>query len=543
MLVDHPLWDAHGTARLQQLLQEDTAPVTASQCAQRAEELVKDADALLLLSIEFKTRANRLAPISQLPPEIFLRITRFVVEAWRPSSRDLGWVRMTHVCRFWRNLLMGEHTLWANEIGIIPRASRRFLKRSGANAPLHLYGIVGHARLGDFFLPLKQLPLQRVHTWHCFLPNHLTLASFTKLLYKNSLPSLRDLVTDYNGTSVRHTNKIGNAPVLTSWRSKRVFFTVIAPLLVNLDLSAVHVTATELLCLFSRSPLLRSFIGSRISFDEDDGSDTSCLKVDLPSLQKLSLGVFRISAHDLYERFIAHIAHPTSTEVTLNITQDIGSSADFDILIYYLCMPSQEDLRWRMEIRNGSVFLTGSSVVSPSHHGTRTIGLANQTLGTLVPHLRNGSEDLSLALGNIQYLDLDGPSTGPIQTTGDERMAELCMALSGLRALRILSWGWSHRHDILVALPKYHTASTEHLLPHLQSWRVSLDILGSVGVEELVKWLEPRIGAGMGPHTLLVDCTEGHARPDFDSRLLALVPDVRYIDPRDCDSRKRWQLV
>ncbi|KAF8498172.1 hypothetical protein F5888DRAFT_1889297 [Russula emetica] len=61
------------------------------------------------------TRRNALVPISLLPPEILARVFHLLVLEEMPFSgkRNLGWIRVTHVCRHWRQVALDDSSLWA----------------------------------------------------------------------------------------------------------------------------------------------------------------------------------------------------------------------------------------------------------------------------------------------------------------------------------------------------------------------------------------------------------------------------------------------
>ena len=61
------------------------------------------------------TRRNSLAPISLLPPELLARIFHFHAAFERSSyhGETLGRIRVTHVCRYWRQVALEDSTLWA----------------------------------------------------------------------------------------------------------------------------------------------------------------------------------------------------------------------------------------------------------------------------------------------------------------------------------------------------------------------------------------------------------------------------------------------
>jgi hypothetical protein len=66
------------------------------------------------------TRRNALVPISFLPPEILSWVFHLLVLAEPPLSgrRSLGWIRVTHVCRHWRQIALDDSSLWAKICGI-----------------------------------------------------------------------------------------------------------------------------------------------------------------------------------------------------------------------------------------------------------------------------------------------------------------------------------------------------------------------------------------------------------------------------------------
>jgi F-box-like len=71
------------------------------------------------------TRRNALMPIFLLPPELLARIFHFfaLVEPSWSSPGELGWIRATHVCRYWRQVALEDSSLWATISGV-PRSKR-----------------------------------------------------------------------------------------------------------------------------------------------------------------------------------------------------------------------------------------------------------------------------------------------------------------------------------------------------------------------------------------------------------------------------------
>jgi len=79
-------------------------------------------------------------PISVLPPELLARIFRFYAleePPWSGSVQKLGWITVTHVCQRWRQVALGDSSLWARITGISPNSKwiSEMLVRA-RNAPL-----------------------------------------------------------------------------------------------------------------------------------------------------------------------------------------------------------------------------------------------------------------------------------------------------------------------------------------------------------------------------------------------------------------------
>jgi hypothetical protein len=96
-------------------------------------EQLKVVDAAKQLLHSQLARRNALAPISILPPETLVRVFHFLV------FEDLGWLRATHVCRFWRQVALDDSSLWATISSI--SANKELISEMLArarNAPLNI---------------------------------------------------------------------------------------------------------------------------------------------------------------------------------------------------------------------------------------------------------------------------------------------------------------------------------------------------------------------------------------------------------------------
>ncbi|KAI0058004.1 hypothetical protein BV25DRAFT_1325743 [Artomyces pyxidatus] len=92
------------------------------------------------------SQSNDPTPIARLPPEVLARVFSFNVLIEPPSPRPfpprpslpsttritgLGWINLTHVCRFWRQVALGEPTLWADlNVDLGPKWTAVMLERS-----------------------------------------------------------------------------------------------------------------------------------------------------------------------------------------------------------------------------------------------------------------------------------------------------------------------------------------------------------------------------------------------------------------------------
>ena len=70
----------------------------------------QDIDAAKRLVLSMLTHHNMFVPISILPAGILARIFHVIAFSGEPYS--LGWVHVTHVCRGWRQIALGDSTLW-----------------------------------------------------------------------------------------------------------------------------------------------------------------------------------------------------------------------------------------------------------------------------------------------------------------------------------------------------------------------------------------------------------------------------------------------
>ncbi|RDX41115.1 hypothetical protein OH76DRAFT_1393525, partial [Lentinus brumalis] len=87
---------------------------------------------------EVKSLKNQGTLVHRLPNEILRLIFKHLLHAYRgrKTGVDTGTIlRLTHVCRRWRDLLLGCPSFWARTGCFFAEGTRTFLERSGS-APL-----------------------------------------------------------------------------------------------------------------------------------------------------------------------------------------------------------------------------------------------------------------------------------------------------------------------------------------------------------------------------------------------------------------------
>ena len=103
----------------------------------------KEVDATRQLLRSLLIRRNALAPISLLPPEILARVFHSLALDEPPYSgkQNFGWIRTTHVCRHWRQVALGDSSLWARISDIHTKLNTALISEMLArarNAPLEI---------------------------------------------------------------------------------------------------------------------------------------------------------------------------------------------------------------------------------------------------------------------------------------------------------------------------------------------------------------------------------------------------------------------
>jgi hypothetical protein len=123
------------------------------------------------------TYRNTLAPISALPYEILARVFHLLVLQEPPFTRrrnPVGWIRVTHVCRHWRQIALDGSSLWAR-IPAIPRnkvwISEMLARAKNAPLDVEFNAAARSSREALFMIPphishTRQLRLHDLSTRH-----------------------------------------------------------------------------------------------------------------------------------------------------------------------------------------------------------------------------------------------------------------------------------------------------------------------------------------------------------------------------------------
>ncbi|TFY52272.1 hypothetical protein EVG20_g10622 [Dentipellis fragilis] len=103
----------------------DTSPLRPSHFAD-ADVRIRighEMDAVVRMLYSLRFYYNSLAPVNRLPPEVLTRVFSFLQVLDPPRNLDhakravpynIGWLRVTHICRQWRIAALGYPRLWSN---------------------------------------------------------------------------------------------------------------------------------------------------------------------------------------------------------------------------------------------------------------------------------------------------------------------------------------------------------------------------------------------------------------------------------------------
>ncbi|KAI0043305.1 hypothetical protein FA95DRAFT_1498825, partial [Auriscalpium vulgare] len=110
--------------------------------------LTSERAAVTSLLATLDTHINACAPVSRLPPELLCRVFSNLVEEEEEEEylksgmdgfpRPMPWVRLSHVCRHWRDVALNDPTFWARLSLPLPQRWADAIISRSQGAPLFL---------------------------------------------------------------------------------------------------------------------------------------------------------------------------------------------------------------------------------------------------------------------------------------------------------------------------------------------------------------------------------------------------------------------
>ncbi|KZV67684.1 hypothetical protein PENSPDRAFT_754740 [Peniophora sp. CONT] len=307
LLPIEPMWLRQARDTLDYLRYEDLVwrdpTSTAERRAHLASVLNDEADGY---STYLKACAQALvSPISRLPPEVLVSIFKSVARIDQPRKRHkycssdepstLGWVRISHVSRLWRELCLRTPDLWALHLAVLPDALPDFLERVGGDVPLDvcvkLLNLVGYQE--DFQEVILEHLVHRLRTLTWSALRVSTFEAIFSGLQATVLPVLKSLELEYvpqiglrEVSFHRPYDRPMVAPNATSISLTECFIPFAAPALTLLCVERVKLPCEYLLTLMSEVPRLEDLqLLSCLISGDFEGSQVAAL----PRLRKLTL--------------------------------------------------------------------------------------------------------------------------------------------------------------------------------------------------------------------------------------------------------------
>ena len=147
-----------------------------------------------------KSRRNELAPISCLPPETLAAIFSFLFPFEGNENSGAGYlegIRVTHVCRRWREVALNHPRLWShiNFVELASASMAEILARAKM-APLHLEADLINSRWDQVDAIERQVEAHISHTRHLCIIGELHI-TFERLV--SSAPTLESLSLSHSG--------------------------------------------------------------------------------------------------------------------------------------------------------------------------------------------------------------------------------------------------------------------------------------------------------------------------------------------------------
>ncbi|TFK63443.1 hypothetical protein BDN72DRAFT_847610 [Pluteus cervinus] len=397
-----------------------------------------------------RTYRNSFTPVYRLPPEILTRIFSFVRQQSTRSCRDSarsrppGWIVVTDVSQYWRNVAIGSPDLWSYISSSYPdRAIGRWLQRSKV-APLSVS--LGHrsrvnSQLVRIALPrIRELKLESLtrESWNTLLPD----LSFPAPRLESLSISFSTALGRYLGIHTPPSTGLdiifnGRAPSLRRLELRNCSFKLIPFTgLTALEIhDPHHFSSVDLLIALQELSRLTSLSLSNVHFH----SGVLVNPVTLPSLKSLSI---------------------------------IGQSFKDDLnLLSHLSIPANSTLLFHSDIRTGiwatplSQFLSGSMSARQQLSTVLVDSISFQYLSGVVKLDINAGCTKTGYVADLLKFELTDPWAGTIHPSGTRATADLFsyLPLSALTSFYTncnLGFGASTWTTVFGSLPKLTHIST-----------------------------------------------------------------------------------
>ena len=435
-----------------------------------------------------RSMKNDFAPISRIPPDVFSLIPGYL-----EGIGDKNLIRMTHVCRGWRELLIACPSLWAHIYCENADRTRVYIERSKLSPlKLSIHDLWGATYLKDALLlvvphvsRLKSLIIcGRRETLQTLTPH-----------FSCPLPLLRELIINLACTPVPVLDTVlfnGDLSSLCSLSLSGV--TTHLPWknlsrLTTFNLSRVSedkISITQLLDFFEDAHHLRD-----ITLNESVPTSSNAppgRMVSLPCLKKLVIHA------DLFHSIILnHLSIPAGASMTLDFefTGDESPVTDFlpkslnnlkniyPISSINLSLDGVEKCV-RLEGQNGGLYMFGEWV---DQDGLSAFVLDNQILRSLSCFDLSGTQRLAVA----RYIS---PTVARIDKSAPYYI------LSRMKDLRTLTLTQCNNLPFILALNPVQNPSKCVIRPEVEALVLYVKKLELFRIEELESMAKERVSAG-----------------------------------------------
>jgi len=458
-------------------------------------------DALQVLSLLQSTR-NTFALVNRIPPEILTLIPDY----WTDGERERSLVRLTHVCRGWREIFISCPSLWARLDCKRAHKTRVYIERS-KSSPLEI--CLG--QVDDEFCQEEAFLLAVPHIGR--LKALSVSGSLTPILpvlvehFSRAFPLLETLKIGLDPTTTELPNTLFNGDLSSlrelsltgglipqSWRGLSNLTTF------NLHhVPGVDTLLTQLLDFFESTPHLRHIQLHHLIPDTDDAPIERV--TSLPCLKKLS-----IIAQPVHSILLNHLTVPAGASLRLEFSFDgaespvpfyLPKSLDSLCNLSYitavaLCFGSERRFM-RLHGPSGELYVLGNWISGRDQPYAGT----NRFLRSLSQFDISRTRRLAITLCRSQP-----PDTAPVVTWAIYRI------LRSMKNLHTFTLVRCKNLPFILALNPKTSPSGIILCPELEEIILHIGHSGRLNVDELLSMLKERASRGAKLSTITIVGTD-----------------------------------